>query len=717
MIRMKIGGKLIAIGALILFISLSAVGYLAVNTATEGLVSSEQDTLAYLSTEIADGLNEVLIAEKKIAEQLSVDSAVIDAFSGSSGGEQQSGGNAIDTLNSEYARLMKMASFSDDYQVVFAADNQGIIRAASDPAYIGEVIDDRGYFRKAMRGEVNVGATARNKVTNQPFVPIAAPVFSSSGEVVGSVTIIFQLELLNELALDTQIGETGYAFLTDSNGLAIAHKNQDLVFSANVKELPGMERIAERTLNNEAGVEEYVFEGVKKTAGFAPVDLSGWSVILTISNEEFLAPVVAIRNNVLLVGVIAFLLTLVLFVLFSRSITVPLKRSVGFAHEVSQGNLNASISINRRDEVGDLIKALRTMVENLKGTVSDVKNASAQVTSGSQQMSATAEQISQGASEQASSVEEVSSSMEQMSSNITQNADNAAETEKIATQASQDAEESGKAVMEAVDVMKQIAEKITIIEEIARQTNMLSLNASIEAARAGEHGKGFAVVASEVGKLAARSKDAAGEISDLSSSTVSVAENAREKLDLLVPNIRKTADLVQEISAASREQSSGAEQVNSALSQLDQVIQQNASASEEMASIAEELAGQAEELENTISYFTVSSEHLQLEEQSSAQKSSSTARAAAGSNPDNSSRSAHKEPTAITTYEKNRDAGQGAGGGTSGMGRQGEAQHAQSQRYSGNGNGNGSGHGGRNQQPAEQKSSQTALEADDFERF
>jgi hypothetical protein len=136
-----------------------------------------------------------------------------------------------------------------------------------------------------------------------------------------------------------------------------------------------------------------------------------------------------------------------------------------------------------------------------------------------------------------------------------------------------------------------------------------------------------------------------------------------------------------------------------------------------MASIAEELAGQAEELENTISYFTVSSEHLQLEEQPSAQKSSNTARATAGSNPDNSSRSGHKEPTAITTYEKNRDGGQGAGDGTSGTGRQGEAQHAQSQRYSGNGNGNGNGHGGRKQQPAEQKSSQTALEADDFERF
>jgi len=195
--------------------------------------------------------------------------------------------------------------------------------------------------------------------------------------------------------------------------------------------------------------------------------------------------------------------------------------------------------------------------------------------------------------------------MEQMSSNITQNADNAAETEKIALQASKDAEESGTAVIEAVEAMNQIAEKITIIEEIARQTNMLSLNASIEAARAGEHGKGFAVVASEVGKLAARSKDAAGEISVLSTSTATVAEKARGKLEQLLPNIRRTAELVQEITASSREQSGGTEQINSAIVQLDQIIQHNASASEEMASISDELSGQARGLESSISFFTI----------------------------------------------------------------------------------------------------------------
>jgi len=195
--------------------------------------------------------------------------------------------------------------------------------------------------------------------------------------------------------------------------------------------------------------------------------------------------------------------------------------------------------------------------------------------------------------------------MEQMSANIQQNADNASQPEQIAVKASKDAKESGAAVTSAVTAMNEIATKISIIEEIARQTNLLALNAAIEAARAGEHGKGFAVVAAEVRKLAERSQTAAGEISELSSTSVDVAEKAGQMLNQLVPDIQKTAELVQEISAASNEQNAGVEQINSAIQQLDQVVQQNASATEEMASTAEELSSQAQQLQDTIDFFKV----------------------------------------------------------------------------------------------------------------
>jgi methyl-accepting chemotaxis protein len=193
--------------------------------------------------------------------------------------------------------------------------------------------------------------------------------------------------------------------------------------------------------------------------------------------------------------------------------------------------------------------------------------------------------------------------MEEMVSNIKQNADNAQQTDKIANKSAKDAQESGKSVLEAVAAMKEIANKISIIEEIARQTNLLALNAAIEAARAGEHGKGFAVVAAEVRKLAERSQKAAGEINQLSANTLKVSEKSGEMLDKLVPDIQRTAELVQEITAASKEQDTGAEQINKALQQLEQVIQQNASASEEMASTTEELTGQSDQLVSALAFF------------------------------------------------------------------------------------------------------------------
>jgi methyl-accepting chemotaxis protein len=273
------------------------------------------------------------------------------------------------------------------------------------------------------------------------------------------------------------------------------------------------------------------------------------------------------------------------------------------AQEIAGGNL--LVDIKERSEKDELMRALAAMVQQLSDVVSEVKGASDNVAQGSMEMSSGSESMSQGASEQAAAAEEASSSMEQMSANIRQNADNALQTEKIAVKSAADAIEGGKAVAQTVLAMKEIAGKINIIEEIARQTNMLALNAAIEAARAGEHGKGFAVVASEVRKLAERSQAAAGEISKLSVSSVDVAEKAGVMLAQLVPDIQKTAELVQEISASSKEQDTGASQINKAIQQLDQVIQQNAGAAEEMSSTAEELSSQAEQLQSTISFFKV----------------------------------------------------------------------------------------------------------------
>ncbi len=326
---------------------------------------------------------------------------------------------------------------------------------------------------------------------------------------------------------------------------------------------------------------------------------------LQAADEQADVDYIQTRTIMISVAAAAFLIAALAALWIAMSINKGLRNAVTAVQNVAEGDLTRFATISSKDEIGDLLTYVNTMIERLRGVVGDALSASDNVSSGSQELSASSEQLSQGATEQASSAEEASASMEEMAANIKQNADNAAQTEKIARQSSKDAELSGQAVNRAVGAMRTIAEKISIVQEIARQTDLLALNAAVEAARAGEHGKGFAVVASEVRKLAERSQAAAAEISALSGDTVQVATEAGEMLNRLVPDIQKTAELVSEISAACREQDIGASQINEAIQQLDKVTQQNAGASEEMSATSEELASQAEELQASIAFFRV----------------------------------------------------------------------------------------------------------------
>ena len=377
----------------------------------------------------------------------------------------------------------------------------------------------------------------------------------------------------------------------------------------------------------------------------AAQDTAAFNMESTTESAEHAASSLATASTVLIVGcIICVGLAITLGIIITRMITGPVNQLVGGLGQIAIGDLTARVTVDSKDEIGELsvaangmaealdakaklavqigdgdlrheVKlssdrdtlglALQKMVTNLRDVVANVRSAAENVSAGSEEMTATAQTLSTGSSEQAASVEEVSASMEQSTASIQQNTENARQTEKISTKAAQDATEAGTSVAQTVKAMKDIAQKISIIEEIARQTDLLALNAAIEAARAGEHGKGFAVVASEVRKLAERSQTAAGEISKLSASSVEIAESAGQMLDKLVPDIKKTAELVKEITNASEEQNSGAGQINKAIQELDKVIQQNASASEEMASSSEELASQAEQLQSAIEFFKV----------------------------------------------------------------------------------------------------------------
>ncbi len=286
----------------------------------------------------------------------------------------------------------------------------------------------------------------------------------------------------------------------------------------------------------------------------------------------------------------------------------PLRDAVGRAEQAAGGDLTVRVNVDTADEVGQMGQALNRMLESLQTLMTQVQQATSEAAAAARGIAAGSVQLSSGAGQQAASIEETTSSLEQMSSSIGQNADRSRQMETMAKSGAHEAEESGKAVRETVQAMKSIAEKTSIVEDIAYQTNLLALNAAIEAARAGEQGRGFAVVASEVRKLAERSQAAAREIGALTAESVTVAERAGSSLGALVPVIRKTAEMVQEVAAASREQSASVTLINRAVSQVDEVTQHNAAAAEELASTADTLAGQAEALRQMMAFFKVSSE-------------------------------------------------------------------------------------------------------------
>jgi methyl-accepting chemotaxis protein len=522
----------------------------------------------------------------------------------------------------DYAKNM-LPFVSSDITTVLVAWPDG---SARTPAGTYVNVKDRSYF-KAIYSEnkdYDIGNVAISRAANVPTAILAKAVKGRDGKTRAIVAFEMTMGNFTDIVNTIKIGETGFAWVADQRGIVIAHPEKNEILKLNMSEADksgyrGMDSLGKQMLATLQGFGHYNQpDGSKMIAYYTKIPNSpgwtlSWTLGLSVASAEIGSTVRTLISLIIVISIVSIALSVFIAIMIARSIVSPINFVVAAIGGLAEGDLSLSTvdkavegRIRRReDEIGRLGLSIASLQSKLVSVINNIQLSSQDVSQGSQMLSGTAQSLSQGANEQAASIEELSASVEELASTIRQNSDNTLQADALSKRVSKNAETSGKAVDETVVSMREIASRISIIEEIARQTNMLALNAAIEAARAGESGKGFAVVASEVRKLAERSAKAAGEINQLSQKSVTVAGEAGKCLDELVPDIRKTAELIQEIAAASVEQSKGAEQIATGVTQMDMVVQQNSSSSEQLAATAEELAGQAGQLVESIAFFRV----------------------------------------------------------------------------------------------------------------
>jgi len=519
-----------------------------------------------------------------------------------------------DALNGspEVARKMltSFASHNDALYGIVVFDTSGKVVAgnlASGQTMVGQDLSSRDYVRQVMNGaEKYVSNTVmKSMVDGAYFFAISAPVMGSEGKPIGGVAIFGSWKKFTSTFIDpVVIGNEGYGFIFDSEGRFIYHPKNESVM---LKDFSNEEFVRE-AITKKNGTIFYEWEGKEKMMVFHNDPTTGWIVCMSAFNDDLASGAVRQGRVLLGIGVGIILLVIGIVVVFLNKLVIsPVNTSMGTADAMSQGDLINDVDSDSRNELGVLMRSMGSMIVSLRSVVQNVKHAAEVVAAGSEEIASSAEQMSEGSVEQAASVEEISASMELMANNIANNLETARQTRDIAVRTAHDAEEGGEAVRQTVGAMRDIADRTSIIEEIARQTNLLALNAAIEAARAGEHGKGFAVVAAEVRKLAERSGVAAAEISELTGSSLKVAEKAGSMLEQIVKDIQRNEQLVQEVAAASQEQHESSQQITASIQHLDIVVQKNASFSEELSATSQELSSQAVQLQQTMEFFKIAS--------------------------------------------------------------------------------------------------------------
>jgi methyl-accepting chemotaxis protein len=569
--KMSLAKKLMIGGVVMVLVPMLVMGWFGYYEASIGLEKQAYASAGGTAERLADMVQLVMEEEVKIVEGVANSDTAISAATKVAKDGLDKAEAEISAINKMLVRLKK-SDMGKDYEIIFLAGMDGKVYADSRGGKLkGLDLSSRDYYPIVTSGKVATGSVVKSKASGLPVTVVAVPIKDpASGKVVSFAATAIDIDFLNKKVAGVKLGSTGYPFMVDSKALMIAHPNKKLVLDLNIGKLAGMEDITRKVLGKQTGVEPYVFKGVSKLAGFAPVPLTGWAVVATQNEDEFMAEVYALRDGMIIIAVIALVMAVGLVFLFSRSISKPIQ-------VVANG----------------------------------LRDASSQVAAASGQVAGSSQSLAQGASEQAASLEETSSSLEEVASMTRQNADNANQADSLSRDAGEVVNKANDTVAQLTNSMGEISEAseetskiIKTIDEIAFQTNLLALNAAVEAARAGEAGAGFAVVADEVRSLAMRAAEAARNTSDLIEATVTKVKNGatlvdetREAFDHISDSTGKVAELVGEIAAASNEQAQGIDQINQAMADMDKVTQSAAANAEETASASEEMNGQAESMQ------------------------------------------------------------------------------------------------------------------------
>ena len=572
--------KMMAGGILLLAIPLIAVGLFSYLKAADAVKEEAHHLSSKAAKMLAQSTHNILVEEVEKAKGLAGAYAIQTAIKKATESGTGAAAEELKTAGITLEGVQKAAG--DKYESVCLMDAQGLVIAdGSNGSFVARNINvgDRDYFQTAKStGKANIGEAVISKASGRPIVGVCAPISSSNGQFQGAVTLVMSIAFLSDEVSGTKVGQTGYGWMVDKKGFIIAHPNKDNILKLDVNAMEGMDEIGRNMLGGKEGVDPYTFKGVPKICGYAHVPVTNWSVAITQDTAEFMAPVITIRNVAALVVGLALLLAVVVILFFARSVANPIMRVV------------------------------ETLTE-----------ASNQVSSAASEVSASGQQLAEGASEQAASIEETSASLEEISSMTKANADNSAQADSVMGEAKEKVQEAGQAMDQVTVSMNHISESgqeiskiVKSIDEIAFQTNLLALNAAVEAARAGEAGAGFAVVADEVRNLAMRSAEAAKSTQTLVEDTVNrisegstLVAKAGEAFGQQADLSARVASLVNEIAAASAEQSQGIDQVTTATSEMDKVVQMNAANAEESASAAEEMSAQAETMKDMIGQLEI----------------------------------------------------------------------------------------------------------------